>query len=233
MLAADAAMRQRLNDPTWQRPNGYTWNHAGVPGARVMELVRGDLHAAVAHQGNATVVRAQMRASRVPLPGSGVRVRTVSARAFVVYDVYVTFRDAARAAGIIQPDYTVEEAPYYFSAEDGSVFIVREPNGFLFRAAGVAPSILYVAGPRRGNTRGISFDDAQYYRELGEERWGRLVQPFPSWFFEPRFIPGTDRETLPWTEDGDWVGYIDQTGYHRFSPSEFRLRNPVPNRLRG
>ncbi len=38
--AADKAMRERLGDPNWKRPEGYTWNHAGDESSRTMELVK-------------------------------------------------------------------------------------------------------------------------------------------------------------------------------------------------
>jgi hypothetical protein len=37
--AADVKMREKLGDPTWKRPKGFRWNHAGESGSKTMELV--------------------------------------------------------------------------------------------------------------------------------------------------------------------------------------------------
>jgi hypothetical protein len=65
--AADEKMRAKLKDPKWKQPAGYTWNHAGSPGSRTMELVDMDFHAAVHHQGSASAARAARRV----VPGVG------------------------------------------------------------------------------------------------------------------------------------------------------------------
>ena len=59
--AADAAMRRTLNDPTWKRPDGFLWNHAGGPGSKVVELVDVEYHRAISHKGPAAIPRALRR----------------------------------------------------------------------------------------------------------------------------------------------------------------------------
>jgi RHS repeat-associated protein len=120
--AADAAMRAKLRDPSWRRPEGYTWNHSGQPGSGRMELVKTKYHRAVAHQGSARLPRAMLRRTGALL-GRG------AANALIIGDVYMTARDAAQAAGLVQADFVVgRERTYYFTCDDGSVFGLRLCN---------------------------------------------------------------------------------------------------------
>ncbi|MDB5387986.1 MAG: wapA 3 [Planctomycetaceae bacterium] len=76
---ADAKMRELLRDPNWERTEDWTWNHAGEPGSTKLELVDSNKHAAVAHQGPAKPVRADLRAKKAaksantPNPASDVK----------------------------------------------------------------------------------------------------------------------------------------------------------------
>lgn len=54
--AADAIMRRRLNNPAWKKPDGYVWNHAGMPGSQTMELVDARFHR-LAHKGSIAELR--------------------------------------------------------------------------------------------------------------------------------------------------------------------------------
>jgi hypothetical protein len=199
--AADRAMRQKVGDPNWKRPSAYSWNHAGGPGSRTMELVERDVRGAVAHQGAASAPRAAARGA----------VRGTVARALAVGSVYMTLRDAAKAAGIAQPDYDVIEAKYYFVADDASVFTVERPGWFGWFSG---PNRKYVAGPRAGQTEAITSADVAAYRREAEASWGRYIPG--TLFREPRFIPGTQRRTLPLYEGGLPTGYIDESGVHRY-----------------
>ena len=134
------------------------------------------------------------------------------ARAFAGLNVYLTLRDAAQAAGIAQPDYETIEAPYYFTANDGSVYTVQEGGWFTDYKRN------FVAGPRAGQSETISKDQYEGYAKEGEATWGKLIDG--GLFSEPRFIPGTKRSSLPiMDEQGRNIGYIDEKGVHRYAPS--------------
>jgi hypothetical protein len=204
-LAADAAMRKKLGDPAWQRPKGYRWNHAGPPGSKALELVTEKAHVAIAHKGSAAAPRSERRGGK----GAGGM-----GRALAVANVYLTAREALQAGGIFQPEYIVAEwAEYYFVADDGSVFTVQSSGWF--RSA----MRVFVAGRRKGNTERISNEKVEEYRKKAEEKWGKYIPG--TLFSQPRFIPGTERTSLPFFEYPygfpQEAGWIDETGVHRYS----------------
>jgi hypothetical protein len=53
---------------------------------------------------------------------------------------------------------------------------------------------------------------------MAEVTWGKYI---PGGLFkEPRFIPGTERNRLPLTdESGSEIGYIDEEGVHEYPRS--------------
>ncbi len=205
--AADAAMRKKLGDPKWRRPDGYAWNHAGTPGSKVMELVEKPVHDAISHKGPAAESRALRRqASRAARTGGA------TGRVMAALTVYLTARDALQAAGALQPDYEAEaRETYHYVADDGSVFIVW-PAG-LFSGA----SREFVSGPRKGQTEKLASEDVEAYRKQAEEEWGKYIPS--SLFSEPRFIPGKRRKSLPLIEYRNGIrydaGWIDEDGVHR------------------
>ncbi len=217
--AADEAMRKKLRNPSWKRPISYRWNHAGQPGSKTMELVDVKYHEPMAHKGWGADLRAATRASRAArrprIRGRGPIVggKSVTGRAVAVMSVYIAARDALRAAGVVQQEFTVlEEMDYYFVAEDGSVFVVL--TSWLWGA-----KKKFIEGPRNGQEQQITSQAVEKYREIAEKKWGRYV-PGTFFFSEPRFIPGTDRKTLPFYIEEYGVprkaGYIDEKGVHRY-----------------
>lgn len=206
-IAADEAMRKKLNNAEWERPRGYRWNHAGEPGSKTMELVDKDIHRVVHHQGPASEPRAALRAARA---------QRATGRAIVVLDVYSTLRSAFQASGVLKQDYEVaSEAIYYFVADDKSVFIVEMPPPLIFGVGELIfnAKLKFIAGPRAGETQIITSEDVARYRAHIEKRWGKFVPG--SLIAPPRFIPGTDRKTLPRVDqDGATIGYIDEDGPH-------------------
>jgi hypothetical protein len=83
----------------------------------------------------------------------------------------------------------------------------------------------YVAGPRAGETEKTTESEFEVYKKVAEETWGKYIPG--SLFREPRFIPGTQRQTLPLTDErGRNIGYIDEAGVHRYSTGSVEwLRN--------
>ncbi|MBI2823757.1 MAG: HNH endonuclease [Planctomycetia bacterium] len=202
--AADAAMREKLGNPKWQRPKGYRWNHAGPPGSKVMELVEEGIHGAIAHKGPG----AEPRALRRGAGGGGA-----TARAMAALTVYLVARDALRAGGVLHPGYKVDqEETYHFAARDGSVFILY-PAGLFSRARRD-----FIAGPRKGQTEKISNTQVDEYRKQAEEQWGRYIPG--SLLKSPRFIPGKQRTSLPVFIDDRGIrreaGWIDEEGVHYY-----------------
>lgn len=169
-----------------------------------MELVDTAAHRGVAHEGPASGPR---RAAR-----RCAGIRGGVARGVAVANVYMTIRDVCKEAGIAQPDYEVRGKPYYFLADDGSVFIVEQycwPRSMFS-----SPRRRFLAGPREGQTQEITGAQVKAHRKEAEARWGRYIPG--TLFREPRFIPGTERKTLPFYENGIPNGYIDETGIHRY-----------------
>jgi hypothetical protein len=128
--------------------------------------------------------------------------------------IYGTLRQACQMAGIGHPDYETIDAPYYFTASDGSVFVVREPAWL--RSFVTNPSRLYVAGPRAGQSEDITSAQVGEYRRAAEELYGRYE---PGGFFnDPRFHPGTERSRVDLVDgNGRRIGYVDESGVHRQS----------------
>jgi len=202
--AATLEMRKTLRDPNWEKPEGFKWNHAGRPGSKVLELVRKGFHQAVHHTGPAALARATNRFAK-GMRGGG--------RALGVINVYLVARDVLQAAGALQPEYNVaERMVYHFSSEDGSVFVVHP--GWLFASA----SVEYVEGVRKGETQKITSPEFEQLKRQAEQKWGKYIPG--SLLSEPRFIPGTERKTLPLIreEDGIEIGWIDEMGVHRYTP---------------
>jgi hypothetical protein len=52
---ADAAMRDKLGDPNWEKPKDYTWHHA--EDGTTMELLPTDLHGNVPHSGGVSIAK--------------------------------------------------------------------------------------------------------------------------------------------------------------------------------
>lgn len=208
MDAADAAFRRLTRNPNWERPDGWTWNHAGPPGATTMELVDERVHRAIAHSGNAGPSRAQARITRAS--------RTPRLGALGALDLYLTLRDACQAAGVLQPEYHIAVwEDYHFVAPDNSVFVVQ-PRQIGLWPVGTTPRRVFIAGPRAGQTESLSDREVEDYRREGQAKYGRYI---PGGLFrEPRFIPGTHRRQLPiyndWNQE---TGYIDENGVHRYS----------------
>jgi hypothetical protein len=199
-LRADERMRLKRRDPIWQRPAGYRWNHAGQPGSKVMELVDKNAHALVAHKGSAAEVRALQRLAK--------------GRAMSILSVYLATRDVLQTAGVLQPDYSVaDRETYHFVAEDGSIFVVW-PAGWLSSAKRE-----FVSGPRQGLKESMTGDEVEACRKKAEEVWGKYIPG--SLLSEPRFIPGTQRKTLPLIREQrglpEEVGWIDEKGVHYYS----------------
>ncbi|HEX4147172.1 MAG TPA: HNH endonuclease [Pirellulales bacterium] len=205
-LAADAAMREKLGDPDWKRPEGYVWNHAGGPESKTMELVDEGVHGAIAHKGPAAVPRAIRRIART---GGGAAPGAMGA-----LTAYMTARDALQAARVLKPDYDeYGHTTYHFIDKDGSDFIVV-PGGWFS-----SPKREFVDGPRKGQSETITNDQVEAYRKQAEHDWGKLVPG--SLLRDPRFIPGKKRKTLPLMiyEYGvpHEAGWIDEEGVHRYS----------------
>jgi hypothetical protein len=202
-LAADALMREKLGDPTWERPEGYRWNHAGGPESKTVELMDEQTHSSVAHKGPGAGPRAQNRQRR---GGGGATSRAVSA-----LTVYMTARDIGQTTGLLQSDYEVgDRTNYHFRDEDGNVFIVHE-GGIIS-----SPKRVYVDGPRKGETEKITTEEAEQLRKRAEEEFGKYI---PGTIFrEPRFIPGKKRTSVPLITHPNGIpheaGWIDDEGVH-------------------
>jgi len=203
-LAADAAMREKLGDPNWERPEGYRWNHAGDENSKIMELVHKDYHRSVAHKGSGASPRAARRIAK----GRGT-----TGLATGVLTVYLATRDALQTFGALQPDYPVaEHEVYHFHDKDGSTFVVV-PGGWFSSAKRE-----YIAGPRKGQSETITNGEVEQHRRQAEAEFGKYI---PGTIFkQPRFIPGKQRKTLPLVADFYGVrhetGWIDQDGVHYY-----------------
>jgi hypothetical protein len=197
---ADARMRIIRRDSKWQHPEGYIWNHAGPPGSKVMELVDKVAHGATSHKGPAAPIRALQRIAK--------------GRAMGILNVYLVARDVLQTTGILQPDYSVaERETYHFVAEDGSVFVVW-PAGWVSSAKRE-----FVSGPRQGQKEGMTNAEVEVCRKKAEEVWGKYIPG--SLLSQLRFIPGTQRSTLPLIREfrglPQEVGWIDEKGVHYYA----------------
>jgi hypothetical protein len=155
-------------------------------------------------QQNRETQRAARRARR--------NVRPDRLSALGVLGVYLTVRDAVEAAGVGPFAFRVEqEATYYFTMEDGSVFYLQY---YEWPASMFANSRrVFVAGPRRGETEQVTNAQVAEIMAEGERLYGRYIPG--GLFSDPRFIPGTLRRTLPVNENGRRIGYLDENGFHR------------------
>jgi hypothetical protein len=166
----------------------------------------------------------QARGNTAPRIGTGgqptmsrpaTTVRTMTARAAGALTVYITLRDALAATGHNGMNLEPINSDYYFTAADGSVFIVQ----FYHWPSSIFNDDrrLYVAGPRRGQTEVITSAQVDAYREEAERVWGRYIPG--GLLSSARFIAGTQRRSVPIT---DWlgreIGYIDATGPHYSYP---------------
>ena len=130
-----------------------------------------------------------------------------------IINVYLVTRDVLQTAGILQPDYSVaERETYHFVAEDGSVFVVW-PAGWFSRAKRE-----FVSGPRQGEKENITDAEVEGCRKKAEEVWGKYIPGSLLW--EPRFIPGTQRTSLPLFREyrglPQEIGWIDEKGVHYY-----------------
>ena len=140
-------MREKLQDLKWKRPENYSWNHAGEPGSKNMELILKKAHRAVAHKGSASDTRSAIRALVVSAKGQNL---------FNKINCFMNFYDAANMAGFI-PNGRVTYSKYYFVADDGSVFVMYE-GLFLF-----SPKRIFIAGPKNEEIDIISKEDVLEY----------------------------------------------------------------------
>ncbi|XZE43937.1 hypothetical protein SH467x_003519 [Pirellulaceae bacterium SH467] len=195
--AADAEMRKLMKDPNWQKPSGYTWNHAGCENSKIMELVEskpGYKQGAVAHKGSAAGPRAAHRSV------NGV---------FGALTVYMTLRDLSEITGEKYTEVNNHVAVFYDSMEE-SAFVVTSGN-WLY-----SPRAKYVSGAREGEEVVLSQADFRRYKKMYHDAYGEYI---PGIFgLSPRFIPGTERNTLPAIQFGSGYsireGYIDRDGVH-------------------
>jgi hypothetical protein len=168
-------------------------------------------HAAM--QQNRDTARSQRRQRRTGGGGN-------TARAINILGAYLTVREACQAAGIGHPDYVTTDREYYFTAPDNSVFYVQE---YVWPRSWVSnPRRVFVAGPRAGQTEEITTADVEDHRAEAEARYGRLIPG--GWFSSPRFIPGTERRTLPLMEGTRETGYVDEEGVHEYPAPFIRER---------
>ena len=226
--AADKKMREKLGKPDWKRPKGYTWNHAGPPGSKTMELIETLPHSKIHHSGNACQVRTSSSKAVVctakrgggsttqgcqTTRGSSSVAKGTIVRSIAVLNVYMNLRDALQLSGIAYPDYAVVgEFAYAFEADDGSVFTIYVPGSLNFWST---PYIQFHSGPRAGQVQYISMKDVEEFKKLAEKTWGKYM---PGGIFcSPRFVPGTSRKTLPiFNQYGQQTGYVDENGIHEF-----------------
>ena len=193
-----------------------------------MELVETEAaHARVAHTGPAATARAAIRAARTGGTGGGTTGSTI-ARSVAVLGVYLTMRDACQIAGVAPPSYEVAAwGDYYFTAEDGSVFVVNPGHAgsrLPWGDSAVAPHRIYVAGTRAGQSEVITDAQLEAHRLEGERLYGRYIPGGTLLFWiGPRFIPGTLRSSLPIRENGRTIGYVDENGVHEYRRSMYDL----------
>jgi hypothetical protein len=110
----------------------------------------------------------------------------------------------------------VVEIPSTVSSVLGNV---ADALTFGYAGATPSPQRVYVAGPRARQRENITNAELDTYRQEGEALYGRYVPG--GLFSSPRFIPGTERQTLPWFEVDVYgvrrlVGYVDENGLHRY-----------------
>src|SRR3954468_15936642 len=152
-----------------------------------------------------------MRSNRFGLARLLARTsKSTVANAMTPLQVYLTLRDVLKETGIAEPDYIEIEADYFFVDEDGSVFVVQEA-GWIYSAKKI-----FVAGPRVGEEETISTAKQTEYKKEAERVWGRYIPG--GLFWQPRFIPGTERQSLPLYDENYFrIGDVDEDGVHRYN----------------
>jgi hypothetical protein len=132
-------------------------------------------------------------------------------RAMAALTIYLTARDTLQTLGALQPGYvSAGDAEYEFKDADGSTFVVK-PAGWLSSAKRE-----FTSGPRKGESETITKAEEDNYRAQAEKKWGKYIPG--SLTKSPRFIPGTDRKTLPVYSEGGGleVGWVDEEGVHYY-----------------
>lgn len=137
----------------------------------------------------------------------------VATRAIAPLTVYLTLRDALAAAGHNGLNLEPINAPYYYVAGDGSVFVVEYYEWPLSMFNN--PWRRYIAGPRSGETEEITSAQFQQHRSEAEAIWGRYTPG--GLFSRARFEPGTHRTRIPITNSsGQQIGHVDRDGPHYY-----------------
>lgn len=132
----------------------------------------------------------------------------------------MSLRDALQITGHLNPDYVeLDRGDYYFVAEDTSVFVVGEykwPRSWFS-----SDHRIFVGGPRAGQTEDITSEQLEAHRKEAEAIWGKYIPG--TYFQDPRFIPGTQRDSLPLYRIDpitglrqEKIGYIGEKGVHRY-----------------
>jgi len=191
------------------------------------------VHGSTAHTGPAAKTRAELKANKTvgarPIETPGGRAKGggggKTARAIGVLNVYMAARDVAQMSGALGPDYEERDNfAYEFEADDGSRFIVEKDSWLWGPFGGCRRK--FVSGPRKGQTETITRAEFDAYKKRGEEVWGKYIPGHP-----PRFVPGTERKSIPYYEkhDGIWYerGYIDEDGVHITNPINSAYAEPI------
>ena len=237
--AADAAMRNKLENPEWSRPEGYQWNHAGPPGSKVMELVKEGTHSATAHKGAAAELRAMGRAAKTSGAAGRVGLGAAPASAEIVPRSGgapeatgelptkgnlptggVTARNVTgRAMGALTVYLTARDAlqatgvlqPTFTDlGEQEYHFVADDKSVFIVKRGWLSdPKREYIAGPRQGQVETITDAQADEHQKQAESVWGKRIRG--SLTTPPRFIPGSKRKTLPIYDD--YYGVPREIGY--------------------
>ena len=77
--AADKKMREKLKNPNWERPDGYTWHHQWVDGKGrgQMVLVKTSVHQAASHRGAFSMWTAVLKAREAQAAGEAGAVKAL------------------------------------------------------------------------------------------------------------------------------------------------------------
>ncbi|QOV88442.1 RHS repeat domain-containing protein [Humisphaera borealis] len=149
-------------------------------------------------------------ASKIVSPASA----GVTLKAIGVIGVFTSLRDAAKEAGIGGYAFGEINAPYYFTDNSGSVFVARTWKDGIANLWKQHYEIEYIAGPRTGHKEEVDEENYNIYQWTARQKWGELIKG--GIFTEPRFKPGTDRESLPVVDpvSGAVNGWVDEDGVH-------------------